>query len=84
MTWVRAYAQLVRFPNVFTAFADICLGGLAAGILTSNATISAWTAFALLLAASGSLYCAGMVWNDYFDLERIAESVRFGRFPRVE
>src|SRR5437762_3475159 len=57
------YAQLLRLPNVFTAFADILLGTLAAGTLLSRPLASA-----LLLPASGCLYCAGMVWNDYFDL----------------
>jgi 4-hydroxybenzoate polyprenyltransferase len=52
-------------PNVFTAFADIFLGALASGALPDR-----WLAFILLLLASGCLYCAGMVWNDYFDFEQ--------------
>jgi len=59
------YAQLVRLPNVFTALADICLGALATGLLAER-----WRTFALLLPASACLYCAGMVWNDFFDLEQ--------------
>jgi 4-hydroxybenzoate polyprenyltransferase len=58
------YAQLLRLPNVFTAFADILLGTLATGVLLSRPLPAG-----LLLLASGCLYCAGMVWNDYFDLE---------------
>src|SRR6185369_15378402 len=58
------YAQLLRIPNVFTAFADILLGTLAAGTLLTRPLGSA-----ALLLASGCLYCAGMVWNDYFDLD---------------
>jgi 4-hydroxybenzoate polyprenyltransferase len=58
------YAQLLRIPNVFTTFADILMGTLAAHTLQSQ-PLSA----ALLLLSSGCLYCAGMVWNDYFDLE---------------
>jgi 4-hydroxybenzoate polyprenyltransferase len=58
------YAQLLRLPNVFTAFADILLGTLATGVWFSRPVPAA-----LLLLASGCLYCAGMVWNDYFDLE---------------
>src|ERR1051326_4080021 len=58
------YAQLLRIPNVFTAFADILMGTLAAHTLQSQ-PISAL----LLLLASGCLYCAGMVWNEYFDFE---------------
>jgi 4-hydroxybenzoate polyprenyltransferase len=57
-----AYAQLLRLPNVFTAFADICLGAAATGLIAD-----APGAFAFALAASGCLYCAGMVLNDYFD-----------------
>ena len=58
------YAQLLRIPNVFTAFADVLLGTLAAGTL-----LTAPLGSAALLLASGCLYCAGMVWNDYFDFE---------------
>jgi 4-hydroxybenzoate polyprenyltransferase len=56
------YAQLLRIPNVFTAFADILLGTLAAGTLLARPFDSV-----LLMLASGCLYCGGMVWNDYFD-----------------
>jgi 4-hydroxybenzoate polyprenyltransferase len=61
-------ARLLRVPNVFTAFADIGLG-LCATVALSPASLDgnfAWKA-ALLLVASGLLYMAGMVWNDYFD-----------------
>src|SRR5438552_6585860 len=56
------YAQLLRLPNVFTAFADILLGTLAVGTLLARPFDSL-----LLMLASGCLYCGGMVWNDYFD-----------------
>lgn len=62
---LRPYAQLVRLPNVFTAFADICLGALA-----SHALPERFPAFLLLLLASGCLYCAGMVWNDFCDVDQ--------------
>src|SRR5262245_21650704 len=58
------FAQLLRLPNVFTAFADILLGTLATGALLTKPLESG-----LVILASGCLYCAGMVWNDYFDLE---------------
>jgi 4-hydroxybenzoate polyprenyltransferase len=58
------YAQLLRLPNVFTAFADILLGTLAAGTLMHRPLAAAF-----LLLASGCLYCSGMVWNDFFDFE---------------
>jgi 4-hydroxybenzoate polyprenyltransferase len=57
-----AYAQLLRLPNVFTAFADILLGACAAGYIADRIDL-----VLLLGAASGCLYCGGMVWNDYFD-----------------
>jgi 4-hydroxybenzoate polyprenyltransferase len=65
MSRLRAYAQLVRLPNVFTALADICLGALAIASLPQR-----WPAFLALLGASACLYSAGMVWNDFFDLEQ--------------
>jgi 4-hydroxybenzoate polyprenyltransferase len=80
---LKPYAQLVRLPNVFTAFADICLGGLAAHILPEK-----WLSFVLLLLSSGCLYCAGMVWNDFFDIdqdrkERPFRPIPSGRVPRA-
>src|SRR5205807_5536293 len=61
----RTYAQLVRLPNLFTAFADILLGALATGSVRERRD-----QIALLLIASGCLYCGGMVWNDFFDIEQ--------------
>ena len=63
-SWL-AYAQLVRLPNAFTAMADICLAGAATG-----AILDYFGPFLCLLCASTLLYSAGMVWNDYFDLEQ--------------
>lgn len=63
-------ARLLRLPNVFTAFADIGLG-LCVTVGLSPQTVDqnfAWRG-ALLVLASGLLYMAGMVWNDWFDLE---------------
>lgn len=65
MSRARNYAQLVRLPNLPTALADICLGALATGALPGR-----WLPFLLLLPASGCLYCGGMVWNDFFDVEQ--------------
>lgn len=65
---VLPYARLLRLPNVFTAFADIALGTCATIGLATIDDAFPWRV-ALLLMASGCLYCAGMVWNDYFDLE---------------
>lgn len=57
-----ALAQLVRLPNVFTAFADILLAACVVGLFTGHLGT-----LALLLAASGCLYLSGMAWNDFFD-----------------
>lgn len=57
------FARLTRLPNVFTAMADICLVGLAL-----DADPIHWSCFLLILCSSASLYLAGMVWNDYFDV----------------
>ena len=57
----RAYAQLVRLPNVFTAFSDIGFGLIVA--LATGSSTSCLPIFLLLAASSGCLYCGGMVWN---------------------
>jgi 4-hydroxybenzoate polyprenyltransferase len=65
-----AYAQLLRLPNVFTAFADILLGSL-----WTFENDHAWFFRTLwLLLASGCLYSAGMVWNDVFDRREDAKT----------
>jgi 4-hydroxybenzoate polyprenyltransferase len=75
----RAYSQLVRLPNVFTAFADITLAWL--GALATGTPATHWPAFALLLASSACLYCSGMVWNDYFDVEQDRRERPFRPLP---
>ena len=65
MTTLRSYAQLVRLPNLPTAVADIGMAALATGTLFTR-----WPAFLLLAAASCCLYMAGMVFNDFFDVEQ--------------
>lgn len=62
-------ARLLRLPNVFTAFADIGLGlcvtaGLSPQVMDEQFPLRA----TCLVLASGLLYMAGMVWNDWFDL----------------
>src|SRR5690349_14993182 len=81
----RAYAQLVRLPAVFTSSADICLGWC--GALATGGSASTWPSFLALVAASAWLYSAGMVWNDFFDLEQDRRERPFrpipsGRVPR--
>jgi 4-hydroxybenzoate polyprenyltransferase len=76
------YARLLRLPNVFTAFADIALGVCAVvGYTSARVDASFLIRSALLLAASGCLYCAGMVWNDYFDLEEDRRDRPFRPLP---
>jgi 4-hydroxybenzoate polyprenyltransferase len=73
---ILPYAQLLRIPNIFTAFADILLGTLATGMLLSRPIASL-----LLLLASGCLYSAGMVWNDVFDREEDRRERPFRPIP---
>jgi 4-hydroxybenzoate polyprenyltransferase len=70
------YAQLVRLPNLPSALADICLGALATGSLPER-----WLPFVLLLPASACLYCGGMVFNDYFDVEQDRRERPFRPIP---
>lgn len=63
-----ALAQLVRLPNVFTAFADILLAASVVGLYAHPDKL------ALLLAASGCLYLSGMAWNDFFDRHADAQT----------
>jgi 4-hydroxybenzoate polyprenyltransferase len=79
---LRPYAQLVRLPNLPTAFADIALAGLAAGALVQR-----WPVFIVLMLASACLYMSGMVWNDFFDVaqdarERPDRPIPSGRVSR--
>jgi 4-hydroxybenzoate polyprenyltransferase len=76
MNHLRPYLQLVRLPNVFTALADIVLAVLAVRALPEHAS-----AFLLLCLASACLYCGGMVWNDYFDVEQDKRERPFRPIP---
>jgi hypothetical protein len=60
---VRAYLELVRLPNLFTAVGDIVAGYL----IVSRGVDVAWRDLAILMAASVCLYAGGVVLNDYFD-----------------
>ncbi len=65
---LRAYLQLMRFPALFTALADILLGfALTHGSLGDDLTV-----LFLLAVTSSCLYLSGMVLNDYFDRHRDA------------
>lgn len=64
---IRSWLQLMRFPAVFTALADIC-----AGFAVKTSGFEPAGDFAGLLIASAGLYLSGMVLNDVFDRERDA------------
>ena len=59
----RAYLELVRLPNLFTAPGDVLAGYL----VVKAGTHMSWSHLVLLMAASVCLYAAGVVLNDYFD-----------------
>jgi 4-hydroxybenzoate polyprenyltransferase len=79
MSRLFPYAQLVRLPNVFTACADICLGGFVA--LASGTMPIPWLRWLLLVLASACLYMGGMAWNDIFDLEQDRRERPFRPLP---
>jgi len=63
----RAYFELLRLPNVFTAWADVLMGFLVVGV-----TWKLIPGCAAILGASTCLYLAGMVLNDLFDISQDA------------
>jgi hypothetical protein len=80
---LRAYLELVRAPNLFTAMADVVAGFLFANpFLTSDQNL----VLALLACASSCLYAAGVALNDVFDAdldshERPERPIPSGRIP---
>jgi len=76
-----AFAQLLRLPNVFTAFADIALGAAVGSTVLPSPSGSFWAAMGLIALASGCLYLAGMVWNDVFDRAEDAQARSFRPIP---
>jgi len=80
---LRAYLQLVRLPNLFTAMADVTMGFLFTHAVFGRG--DGWV-FAFLLAASSLLYAAGVTLNDVFDFqidarERPHRPLPSGRIP---
>src|SRR5687768_15161994 len=59
----RAYLELVRVPNLFTAAGDVFAGYL----MLSRGVGVEWRDLLVLVAASVVLYAGGVVLNDYFD-----------------
>ena len=60
-----AWLQLFRIANLPSAIANICMGMLLAG-----GSWHPYSALVWLCLASACLYSAGMVWNDWHDVER--------------
>lgn len=64
MNRTKAWLELVRLPNLFTAMTDV----LAGYWLVSDRLIVSWRLAALCLASAG-LYAYGIVLNDIADIE---------------
>src|SRR5688572_2665156 len=78
---IRGWLELVRLPNVFTAAADVLMG-----YLFTHESLADRQLVVALVGASCSLYLAGMVLNDVFDLkvdmlERPGRPLPSGRVP---
>ena len=61
----RAYLELVRVPNLFTAAGDVVAGYAVLG----RGIGAEWRDLIVLIAASVALYAGGVVLNDYFDAD---------------
>lgn len=80
---LRAWFELLRLPNVFTVAADVL-----AGWFLTHTWLTPWPLLALALGTSVSLYWAGMVLNDLYDLpvdavERPARPLPSGRISPI-
>jgi 4-hydroxybenzoate polyprenyltransferase len=62
---LKEYLLLIRLPNVFTTPSDILAGYFAAVTVADTNSGDLLT----LMVSSGLLYVAGIVLNDYFDIE---------------
>lgn len=65
---VKEYLQLIRLPNVFTTPSNI-LAGYFAAVTTTTAAEADGVHLIALMVSSALLYIAGIVLNDYFDIE---------------
>ncbi len=77
MKTLLAILRLVRFPLIFTAFAD------ASVVVCLRAEGLDWPALAGLWAAAGGLYVFGMAGNDLFDVRRDRRALTARRTGRV-
>ena len=71
---LRAYLELLRLPNVFTAVADVMMGAwfVTASAVRPGLPLLRPGVMLLLVGASCCLYLSGMVLNDYFDRDKDA------------
>lgn len=76
---IKAYAQLVRLPNVFTALADVWMGWLVVQVMTGHKVPI--VTLLLLMVSSTCYYWAGMIFNDYYDLEEDRRDRPFRPLP---
>lgn len=60
----RAWLELVRIPNLPTAWADVLMG-----FLVTHEDYRSWPVLIVLLGASSALYSGGMALNDVFDAQ---------------
>jgi len=63
---LKAYLELMRFPNVFTSIADVTMGFL---FVRPVSDWSDWLTLSTLMLTSSLFYASGMVLNDLFDVE---------------
>ena len=59
----KDYLQLVRIPGIFTVLSNVLIGYFFS--FSETQVLS----FPFLLITSGMLFCSGMIFNDYFDLQ---------------
>lgn len=82
-TQLQQYLLLVRLPNAFTAPSNVLAGYFA----TTPSAEASGVNLAGLMISSGLLYIAGIVLNDYFDIEidrkeRPSRPLPSGRVPK--
>ena len=61
---LKPFLKLIRLPNVITAACNSLAGALCAGV-----GLNRWPDLLMLALSSMSIYAAGILWNDLFDLE---------------
>lgn len=84
---VRAYFELVRVPNLFTAPPDVIAGAAISGAFSGIESIDGALPLGLVCAASMSLYAGGVALNDVIDApqdarERPERPIPSGRIAR--